>query len=148
MLSIGIIWNTCNEFRDEILNIIKEHATILSVTPLNLCNDIEYEKFVRGIYELDSIADWKVTKKLDHMLSCSQSREVTIIKMNVPTNETFYHQYKKCLVYKSVETLKHIIRDTYSKKISDYFFDIVFHMSDNIEESSNDINYLRSYCSL
>ncbi len=143
MKSLGIMWNLIGQFKEDVLSDIKQRAEILEVVDLNLSD--RYEEFVRKIYSVDDIAEWKVDKKIETMFLSSKSRTVTIVIMDISTKETYFHPYKKRLVFTNLENLKTDIRERYSKLIPVYFFDNIFHLTDDEHEFNADFEIINNF---
>ena len=122
MVYIGILWNTVNDFKTKILQDIGDHASIINFFEINL--EDRYEQFVRDIYLFDGIAEWKVDLKLKAMQ---------------------FNEKKNKQVIVNVENLKNTIRYKYSLLIPNYFFDNVFHMTDNEEEVLSTLSVLEKW---
>ena len=56
-----------------------------------------------------------------------------------------YHERKKYSVYSNVEHMKEEVRETYKDQIDDYFFDIIFHLTDNQKELDYTAQVLNTY---
>lgn len=143
MLCIGIIWNSANEFKDYILSDITEYGEILNSFDLRLGE--QYESFVRDIYSGDDIDDWKIDKKIETMNKSSYYQGVAVIVLDVDTTEQYYHEYKKRIVYANLERMKTNIRKKYSQLVSNYFFDNVFHLTDDEKEYERCVEVLSKY---
>lgn len=142
MVYIGVLWNTVNDFKDEIVKDINEVEEILCYFDYNLNEN--YENFVRKMYESDGIAKWKVDSKLETMnLSTNKNIRIVFIKINDTTLE--FNSKKNKFVITHVENLKNGIRTKYSQLIPNYYFDNVFHMTDNEEELSNTLIVLQEW---
>ena len=63
---------------------------------------------------------------------------VCIVYFDIDTSALRYHEKKKHMVYVNLQDLKDLIRKTYSHKLPFYFFDIIFHCSESIEEYEAD----------
>jgi len=141
MIYIGIIWNTVNHLSGDILSDINELGEVVDFFNIDLSE--QYSDFVRSIYELDGIAEWKVNKKLESMdLPC---KNVGIVFIKVDDSVKEFNEAKKKVVSVNIETLKKFIRSKYSQLISNYFFDNVFHMTDNVEELANTLEVIRAF---
>jgi len=136
MVCLGILWNGMQEFNEEALIDISNYGDIIEAFSIDLQDD--YESFVRDIYAQDSIADWKINKKLETMFNCSDSRTITIVIVNVKTEKKEYHELKKRMVFTNLENMKVQIRGKYKELVNPYFFDNVFHCTDDEEEFKND----------
>lgn len=143
MLSVGIIWNSASEFKDYILSDIAEYGEILNTFDLMLGD--QYDEFVRDIYSDDAIEDWKIDKKIETMKESSDYRGVTVVVLNVDTTEQYYHEHKKRMVYANLDRLKRSIREKYSQLVSVYFFDNVFHLTDDENEYGECVDILSKY---
>lgn len=143
MICLGILWNGMDEYKEDVKNDIGNYGEIAKSFTLNLGE--EYEKFVRDIYNQDEIADWKVDKKLETMFKCSDSRKITVLIMKIETNVQYYHKLKKRMVYTNLEQMKINIREKYSKLVTHYFFDNVFHVTDDENEFKLDYQIVKKY---
>ena len=143
MLSIGIIWNSASQFKENILSDISEYGEVLNVFDLILDN--QYDTFVRDIYSDDAIDNWKIDKKIETMKQSSDYRGVIVVVLNIDTTEQYYHAHKKRMVYANIDKLKSIIREKYSQLVSVYFFDNVFHLTDDEKEYEECAEILSKY---
>ena len=75
MVCLGILWNGMQEFNEEALIDISNYGDIIEAFSIDLQDD--YESFVRDIYAQDSIADWKVNKKLETMFNAANPNMCT-----------------------------------------------------------------------
>ena len=142
MKSLAIIWNTVYQYKDEILNDLSTYSKISKVIDIDLNGD--YEKFVRDVYKSEDMDTWKIDNKLAHMLNI-KNRRVALVYIDIDLGEVVYHDKKKKNVFSNVENCKTNIREKYSKKIKDYYFDNVLHMTDNEKEYSNCLNAISGY---
>lgn len=142
MKCVGIIWNSAFEFKEEILKLMSNYSTVEDWFCINL--DSNYENFVRLIYSADSIAEWKVDKKIEYMRHYP-SKSICIIQFDINTSIMRYHDKKKHMVYANLQDLKDLIRKTYGSKLPFYFFDIVFHCSESPEEYDVDCQIINSF---
>ncbi len=142
MIFIGIIWGPAYKYKNEILQDSHDYAKQLVSFDLKL--DEAYSDFVYDMYKYEDMPKWKIEKKLEHMHSENNST-INVSFYDIDTTEVFYHQYKKYYVYKNVEGMKMYIREKYKDKVDDYFFDTIFHLTDNDAELLHSINVLKSY---
>ncbi len=142
MKCVGIIWNCAYELRNEILELIGTFASVSSFSSLEL--GARYEEFVRSIYALDTIAEWKVDAKVEHMQS-TDCTSVYVVYFDVDTSRTYYHDKKKHLVYTQLQDMKDCVRANFKERVKDYFFDIIFHCSESEEEFINNERMIESY---
>ena len=143
MLCLGILWNSVQEYKDMAIEDIQKYGSLIGTFDMPL--EENYEAFVRDIYAQDEIATWKVDKKVETMFNSSDVRTVTVVFIEVDLTDQFYHGGKKRMVYTNLENLKTGIRDKYGKMIKDYFFDNVFHMTDDERELKADLTVVSNY---
>ncbi len=143
MRVLGILWNGMQEHLEEALNDISKYGDIKDAFTINLGES--YESFVRDIYAQDTIAEWKVNKKLETMFQCSDSRKITIVIVDVDTPKKEYHPLKKRMVYTNLENMKVNIRKKYSEIVKHYFFDNTLHATDDEGEFKADFGVVMSY---
>lgn len=143
MLCLGILWNSVQEYKENIVSDIKQYGELIGTFDLPLGD--KYETFVRDIYAQDEIASWKVDKKVETMFNSSEDRNITIAFIEVDLTDQFYHGGKKKMVYTNLENLKSGIRGKYSELVKEYFFDNVFHMTDDERELKADLKVLSNY---
>ena len=131
MLSIGIVWNTCYHFRDDIVNDIEDtNVNLLGFFDAKTDN---YRNFVNLLYNSEHMEQWKIDKKLEYMLMISET-SIRVIFFEFDESITDYHPFKKKMVFSDLENLKVKIRNKYKELISNYTFDIVFHATDDLME--------------
>lgn len=143
MLCLGILWNSIQEYKNMVIDDIQKYGSLIGTFDISLGEN--YEQFVRDIYAQDEIADWKVDKKVETMFNSSDVRTITVVFIEVDLTGQFYHGGKKKMVYTNLENLKIGIRDKYGKMIKDYFFDNVFHMTDDERELKADLTVVSNY---
>ena len=101
--------------------------------------------------------------KLTHIINfLSKSNKITILLVDmhndrrfgdtgkvvinsVKDNPNITVERKKYSVYSNVEHMKEEVRDAYKDKIDDYFFDIIFHLTDNQKELDYTAQVLNKY---
>lgn len=132
MLCLGIIWNCVQDFKTSIIEDINQQGEILATYDLFLGD--EYDSFVRYIYSKEIIDEWKIDKKISSMYKSSDRRDVTLVFVKMDVTEKYYHKGKRKMVYASLDRLKRSIREKYSQLVPEYFFDNVFHLTDDENE--------------
>jgi len=143
MVCLGILWNSMQDYLGEAIEDISSYGSIKGAFTMEL-ND-QYESFVRDIYSQDDIAEWKVDKKLETMFKCSDNRNITVVIVDVDSSKQVYHPLKKRMVYENLENMKTNLRKKYSEKVDHYFFDNVFHMTDDEREYDADLGIVKQY---
>jgi hypothetical protein len=126
-----ILWSVARTYFDMITFELGSNFKIHSVKDFKF--DDNYEPFIRKIYEPDSIADWKITKKLDRL---SQHPKIArLIQIDIP--EPAYRIKSDGNTISTVtEQIKKIIRHKYAflKEHQDKP-DTIIHMGDTHEHS-------------
>lgn len=134
----GILWPSVADYFDEIVETINDQYEVSNIK--DYVFDTEgFREIVYKIYQVDSIAEWKINTKLKHMTPFSPYRIRTFdIGMGNPE-----FRMKKAVVgvlsNKGAE-LKDSIRKQYMGRVPGYFSDIIFHTADNFYQS----NYMES----
>ncbi len=141
MKCIGIIWTPAYKLKDEITKNISSKCRILTSFSLPLNN---VEEFVNNLYKCENMEQWKIDKKLLHMNATNESR-VKIFVLDIDTTSVYFHPFKKKNVFYNIESLKEDIRDKYKDRVLDYYFDIIFHLTDSQIEFNKTMTFLKSY---
>ncbi len=128
---IGILWNTVNGLKDDIIKDIGTFGKVVDFYEIDLGE--QYDDFVRSVYAEDGIAEWKVEMKIEYMRQ-SDNNKIVLLFINVDDKEKRYNEIKKKEVIVNIENLKKFIRNKYSQQIENYYFDNVFHMTDDKRE--------------
>jgi len=126
-----LLWPPAQHFFDEIEHDIKKKYNILTSKTYNNYND--FVKYVKEIYKIDDIKYWKVKMKLDNMNQYTPTFRRLIIDVQNPIFKK--KQISNNFISKKIEELKTNIRTKYSKKINNYFHDIIIHAGDNYHHS-------------
>lgn len=142
MVFLGIIWGPAFKYKNEILEDTKQFAK--KTLSLDIDLGEKYSDFVYDMYKYEDMPKWKIDKKLEHMHSENNS-SINVSFYDIDTSEEFYHPFKHCIVYKNVEGMKMFIREKYKGKVDDYFFDTVFHLTDNKVELNHSVDVLNAY---
>ena len=132
MRCIGIIWNSAFRYRKEMVEIISRYAMSISRQfEINLKS--QYNEFVREIYMSEDMENWKIESKISHMEN-NLNKKVYIVFFEIDSKVQYYHAKKKKYVYINLQELKDLLRNLYKEKIDNYFFDIIFHCTENDKE--------------
>ena len=137
MLSLGIIWNSAQFLSQNILTDIDANTKIIDAFEFDLGD--KYEDFVRTVYVSEQMENWKIDKKINHMVQ-TPSRKITLFFFEFNETMIEYHPFKRKNVYKELEDCKMKIRQKYKDLVESYTFDIIFHATDNLEELKNCYN--------
>ena len=125
-----VLWPSVEEYFDEIeLDISRDFQILLSSSYNNIKN---FNEFVRCLYKIDDIKDWKVDMKIKEFDKYKKNVRILKVVINDPE---FRRKHNGRLISKKVEDLKSSIRGKYSARVPDYFHDIIIHIGDNYEHS-------------
>mgnify|MGYP007035344484 FL=1 len=114
------------EYEDEISLMLSTSGCIIKEEKIDL--RYRFDEFVTGIY-FDSNPS-HIRSKLKALKTCF-SRVVKIVYLDLIANDYYFSTEKGYFVYKNIEALKEKIRWQIGHKIPNYYFDIVFHLTDN-----------------
>ena len=143
MLSLGIVWNSAQKYNYEIINEMENKVKIVESFEINL-GDF-FTDFIYEIYQNEE--KWKVDKKHSNMITIP-NKTVAVVVFEFNSEKLNYHPQKNKNVYTELNNLKVYIRDKYSKKIDNYFFDNLFHCTDDLEEFKQDYEVVKKYLKL
>lgn len=135
-----IIWPTAAQFADDIEKDLGYETKFRF--DLDLSKD-NFESFVRAVYEIDHIADWKVDRKLEAMTMTQNKVSVIFIDFRSPDYRKKKHNC--ALISKKGEVLKQYIRSKYKSKIENYIYDIIMHTGDNYIHNKKIVEITKSY---
>lgn len=140
MHCIGIIWNVAINYEKEIISLILPAGNILYAQKIDL--DSRFDDFVIGIY-FDANPS-HVEAKIQALKRCS-SRTIKLMYLDFKTGYKYFSFNKGMFVYKNIETLKEKIRHEISLKIPNYYFDVIFHLTDSNYEYEKTLQFLESF---
>ena len=133
-----VLWPPVSKYFDEIEKFIKEKYTVYSSADYK---DItEFNTYIKALYKIDDIKDWKVNLKIKGMSACP--KDIRVIKIEIPEPK-FRKKENGQLISEEVETLKKQIRESYKEKIDNYFHDIIIHIGDNYFHTKQSKNLLK-----
>lgn len=140
-----ILWPSASQHHDGIVTDIKRNHNVLSARKYKF--DKSLPEFVRKVYEIDDIEDWKIKKKIEHMINHAKDDKTTILKVDLFSTK-FRHKTKHPdkLIAIDAEEIKKQIRQKYRAKVDSYFYDVIIHMSDNYQQVDH-ISSLLEECS-
>jgi len=140
MRCIGVIWNMAIDYEKEIVSLILPVGSIVHEQKIDL--DTRFNEFVSGIY---FNANSTHVKAKIQALKCCSSRTVKLMHLDIKTDYKYFSLNKRAFVYKNIEALKENIRHEISLKIPNYYFDVIFHLTDNKYEYKKTLQFLNSF---
>lgn len=145
---IGILWNSLNEeMMQEAMNIIKENSEIIGCVKVDL--EEQYRQFINEIYLFDNEFEGIPVFKAGTLIDRYDSNSIIILNMIIRVTNYIYVNKTKGFVYSEIAELKSYIRKYFKKKIRDYAYDNIFHLTvDNDEfQYTNQVckKYIKTY---
>lgn len=139
MCSAGILWNMSDKFAREIMINIAIDNPVVQIRTYDLKDNLE--QFIYDCYANDKVAIAKgwVDMKIEQLKKCKHAKIVAFIaEIDNPT----YNQSAKCI---EARAIKARIRTDFSKRMDNYFYDVLIHMSDNEAETKRLIEVFERY---
>ena len=125
-----LLWPPAQDYFDLIEKDIAKECEIISS---DTYSDIPLESYVRRLYKIDEIKEWKINLKMKEINKYPLIFRRILVGFNDPN---FRHkQSNNHLISIKGEELKAKIRNKYRSKINDYFSDIIIHSGDNFDDS-------------
>lgn len=129
----GILWPSVAGYFDEIISVIQEQYVVTNIRDIEFTTE-KFEKKVREIYQMDSIAEWKINTKLKYMRPFSPYC-IRIFDIHMDNPEFRMKKAVEGILSDKGAKLKENIRERYKGKVTGYFSDIIFHTADNFYQS-------------
>lgn len=141
-----VLWPAVYEYYDEIT---EKLGLLYEVKNVNdYCFKEEtFERAVKGVYNVDDIEAWKIDKKIEHLREFP-SKVIRILELNIPQPNFRLKKANNHMLLVEGERLKRIVRNCYSSKVENYFYDIIIHTGDNYEQSEYILNLFKQIFSL
>tara|TARA_B110000003_G_C16649310_1_gene533486 strand:+ start:1381 stop:2775 length:1395 start_codon:yes stop_codon:yes gene_type:complete len=121
-----VLWPSVLQYFNEIETLIKEKYIIQSSTDYKDISN--FTSYIKALYKIDDIKDWKVDLKIKGM--SSYPKDIRVLKIEILEPE-FRKKENGQLISRKVEDLKKEIRSKYKSKVDNYFHDIIIHIGDN-----------------
>ena len=127
-----ILWSPAKEYFEtmtfELASAFKVHSV------RDYCFDKNYEQFIRKIYKPDSIADWKITKKLERLEA--YPKVARLIQIEIP-DPAYRVKSDGNPISTVTEQIKRVFRQKYAfLKSHQDKPDVLIHMGDTHEHSN------------
>lgn len=126
-----IIWSPAASLADDIVKDLAKYGEICGCTHHSF-DEAAYKNMVRAVYAVDSIAKWKIEKKLEYM--AGYPTDFVTVKLNI-TDPVYRAKGNGLPVSTIVEGIKSELRTKYQVHIENYFKDIILHIADNMYQS-------------
>ena len=129
-------------FFNDILSDLKSDGHIISSDRYQL--NSRFSHFIKDMYSIDTISDWKIEYKFRHSLLSASSTEIGVIQFDIGAPH-FRNREDGVPISRVIEKIKSKIRNRYRPKISHYVSDIIIHINDNYEHTKNLSHILTTY---
>ena len=129
-----VLWAPVAEYFDEITEKISMLYPVKVVKNVDF-SDETYNRMVKAIYNIDDIPAWKIDKKIEYMKNF-YPKKMRYLSLDFDMPMYRFKQGNFHTILTQGENLKRIIRNCYKDKISDYFYDICIHTSDNTMQAA------------
>ena len=138
-----ILWPPMQEYFDEIEEDIKRKYKVLNSYEIDFKNSDTFKNFVFSVYESDDIEAWKIEKKLEGFNNYSSI--VKVIEIEIVNPRFRRKSLNNHDISQEVEAIKKEYRSKYSKKIKNYFYDIIMHIGDNYHHTREIAKAIRKF---
>lgn len=143
MKAIAILWNSMSQYFESAEKDIKKHALINDRLTVNLNN--HFCEFISMIYPYEGKERWKLDYKINAMNNRYGKNEIMILYLDIAADKMIYVEKKSKFKYESVESLKKYIREKYKRRIQNYTYDIIIHMTDDLNEYYYTLNSIKQF---
>lgn len=151
---ICILWPPARNQYSEIENTIEKVEAgvhIMEKIPLTFTKD-NLKKFIYDVYETDDIMKYKLDLKYEHIMKSLETDGYTdeyytihIIKVKIDNPDFRLKPLSGLPQSKTTMRIKKCIREMFREKVTDYYYDIIMHLTDNqlqndaVEEIINNV---------
>lgn len=129
-----VLWPSVLQYYNAIVDDIIQLGYNIIETKDVSCNDITFENIVKTVYSIDDVDNWKVESKLEHMREC-EDKTIRYISISFVIPHYRIKKQNNNLILREGEELKSLIRTKWQTKVDNYFFDIICHSADNLNQS-------------
>lgn len=130
---IGILWNSLNEeMMQEAMDIIKENSEVTGWVKVDL--EEQYRQFINEIYLYNNEFEGIPVIKAGTLIDRYDSNSIMVLNMIIRVTNYIYFNKTKGFMYSEIAELKSYIRKYFKKKIRDYAYDNIFHLTVDDEE--------------
>lgn len=128
-----LLWPPVQHYFDEITEILSEKYDVIGYHDMEFADET-FERFVRAVYQIDDIDQWKIDTKIEYMRPW-QRKLVRVVSVGFDYPVFRYKDMNQNTILTQGEELKAMIRGMYKDRIKNYFYDIICHTGDNSEQS-------------
>jgi hypothetical protein len=138
---VAVLWGAVQNSFADIEKIFDEKYTIKNSFTLSFSQSEKYAGFIRGLYELDDAAEWKIQYKIYMLL-----KYASIVRIIIFDSDELKFRYKDrghTFLSDTLATEKKNIREAFSTEEIDS--DSIIHITDNYDINRKTIEVIRQY---
>lgn len=135
-----IIWPPARDYYQDIereISNFEEGVHVIKSYPITL-NKEKFKTFIYKAYETDDILRYKLDLKFEHIMQSLKSDNYSsnyytfyVIELQIDNPDFRLKPITALPQSKTTMRLKQRIRDSFKEKITDYYYDIIMHLTDN-----------------
>lgn len=128
-----ILWPPVLKYFNEITQKLEYICDILNYQDYKFRGE-SFDRLVYGVYHIDDIEKWKISKKIEKMKPYD-SKTVRVIRTRFECPSFRLKHCNNNSISINGEHIKRIFRNCYKAKVDDYYYDIIMHTGDNFRQS-------------
>lgn len=141
----AILWGSVEKSFDIIEEDISKLYNICYVRDINFGKE-DFNIFVKDIYSIDDIDDWKVEFKLN--LLSKYKNIVRFVMFEIPDPTYRIKERNSSFLCNEGALLKSKIRNSYKNSVHNYYNDVIIHTGDNYIDNKKILEIVSSYCNI
>lgn len=140
-----LLWSPARNYFDEIereIKLVEPGIDVISSEDLSVPN-YKFKNFIYDVYSTDDIQKNKLDLKYDHMINSLKkdnynlnNYNIKVLKMLLDKPDFRLKPLSGLPQSKKTMRIKKKIRGDYSNLITDYYYDIIMHITDNEKQNS------------
>lgn len=133
MRGFGVIWNSIIN-PEPLIEVIKKRCIVEQCESITFNTSEELNEYIMELYMVEKKNKDKIIHKAELLRELSNKR-ITILILNFDSRDMYFHSGKGRMVYSQMDELKQEIRNMGKQILGEsYWFDNVFHISENASE--------------
>lgn len=141
---VGILWNSLDErMMKEAIDYISKTSDIRKCIKVDLDN--LYRDFINEIYSDTDQYIGVPSIKAGSLIDRYSTNDIVILNLIVKVSNYIYNNQKNEYIFEEINELKLTIRNLFRKKIKNYAYDNIFHLTVNVEDYERSDNICRKY---
>lgn len=133
MRGFAIIWNSIIN-HTPLIDVIRKKCIVEQCESVTFESSAELDGYIKEIYKFEKKNKDKIIHKAE-LLRDLKNKRITILILRFDNTDMSFHAGKGRMVYSQMDELKQEVRNMGKSMLGDaYWFDNVFHISENISE--------------